>query len=205
MLAQTPLARCLSTLLCGSLCGLAAAADRYQIDAEHTYSTFSYQHWGLSTQSGRFDKNSGSITLDLAAQSGALEIEIEAASVNTGSEAFNKMLRSRSFFDSDSFPTIRFVSDQMVFEQGELKKILGQLSIRDITRPVTIEVTHFHCRYMLLYLKSACGANGNTTIRRSDYQLGRYVPFVSDEVNLSFNVEAIKAAAPPTDKQGKTD
>lgn len=174
------------------LCLPAAGGERYRIDAEHTYSSFEYLHWGLSLQRGRFDQNSGSIELDQETRSGALHIEIEAGSVNTGSEIFNKILRSENFFDTQTYPKILFDSDKLIFNEDQLTQIEGRLTIKDVTRPVTVEVTHFHCRFMLLYLSHTCGANGYTKILRSDYKVGRYVPFVSDEVTLYFSVEGIK-------------
>ena len=170
----------------------AAAEDTYKIDPEHTFSSFEYQHWGLSTQRGRFDKNTGSISLDSETKSGSINIEIDATSVNTGSATFDRAMRSSNFFDTDTHPKISFVSDKLLFNNDKLTQVLGKLTIKDTTLPVTIEVTHFNCRFMILYMKQACGANGYTKILRSDYKVGRYVPFVSDEVTLYLNVEAIK-------------
>jgi len=168
------------------------ASDHYQIDPLHTFSSFEYLHWGLSLQRGRFDKSTGSIDLDLDGKAGNISIEIDADSVSTGSELFNKVMRSDTFFDAGQFQKILFNSTKMIFEEDRLARIEGNLTIKDITRPVVIEVTHFNCRFMFLYLKSACGANGYTNILRSDFDMGRYTPFVSDEVTLYFSVEAIK-------------
>ncbi len=170
----------------------AGATDHYVIDAQHTFSSFEYLHWGLSMQRGRFDKNSGTIDLDLDGKSGNVLLEIDATSVSTGSEVFNQAMRSSSFFDAEQFPKIVFTSSRLVFEKDQLSQIEGHLQIRDVTRPVVLEVTRFDCRFMLLYMKKACGANGYTKILRSDFNIGRYIPFVSDEVTLYFSVEAIK-------------
>ncbi|MFZ6689267.1 YceI family protein [Undibacterium sp. SXout11W] len=168
------------------------AENSYKIDPEHTFSSFEYQHWGLSTQRGRFDKNIGSITMDTESKSGSINLEIDASSVNTGSEAFNRAMRSSNFFDAENYPKISFSSDKLIFSEDKLTQVIGKLTIKNTTLPVTIEVTQFNCRFMILYLREACGANGYTKILRSDFKVGRYVPFVSDEVTLYFNVEAIK-------------
>lgn len=170
----------------------AQAADHYSIDPNHTYSSFEYQHWGLSTQRGRFDKNTGSIELDPDSNTGSVTIEIEADSINTGSDLFDKIMRSESFFDTQQFQKITFNSTKVVFEAGQMTQLEGTLTIKDAVRPVVIDITEFHCRFMPLYLKQACGANGYTKIKRSDYNMGRYAPFVSDEVTLYFSVEGIK-------------
>lgn len=183
--------KCLLVFLCG-YCLSVAAADKYLIDSEHTFSNFEYKHWGLSLQRGRFDKNSGSIELDMDNKTGSLQIAIEADSINTGSDTFNNILRSENFFNVAKYPKISFMSNKLIFNEDKLVQVEGDLTIKDITRKVIVDISHFECRFMILYLKRACGANGMTKILRSDYGVGRYVPFVSDEVTLSFSVEAIK-------------
>jgi polyisoprenoid-binding protein YceI len=168
------------------------ANEHYVIDPEHTFSSFEYQHWGLSAQRGRFDKSTGFIDLDMDNKSGSINIEIDATSVNTGSSLFDSIMRSSSFFDTQQFQKITFNSTKLVFDEDRLSQIEGNLTIKDSTRPVVIEITQFSCRFMLLYLKKACGANGYTKILRSDYKVDRYTPFVSDEVTLYFSVEGIK-------------
>lgn len=169
------------------------AADRYKIDSEHTYSIFEYSHWGLSLQKGRFDKNAGFIELDLEKLEGSVQLEIDTASVSTGSGVFDNSLRSSRFFDASTYPKIVFNSTSLQFdEQKNLLSIEGDLTIKNITRRVKFDITHFKCRFMPMYLKTACGANGNTKILRSDFDMGKYTPFVSDEVTLYFIVEAIK-------------
>lgn len=181
-----------SLLILFFLCAPVCAAERYKIDPEHTYSSFEYKHWGLSLQRGRFDKNIGFLELNIPEKTGLINIEIDANSVSTGNELFNNIMRSDSFFDAQQYPKIVFNSSKFVFDEEKLTQIEGMLTIKETTRPVTVDVTQFGCRFMLLYLKQACGANGQTKILRSDYKVGRYVPFVSDEITLYFSVEAIK-------------
>lgn len=184
---------CWLYLLLALCCSTATAAtEHYQIDPEHTFSSFEYSHWGLSVQRNRFDTTSGFIDLDQTAGTGEVMIEIDARSVNTGTELFNKTLRGSEFFDAEKYPTIRFTSTHLVFDGENLKQIEGELTIKDLTRTVTLEITHFNCRFMLIYGKRTCGANGSVEILRSDYKLGRFVPFVSDAVTLHIVVEAIK-------------
>lgn len=168
------------------------AAERYKIDPEHTFSSFEYSHWGLSMQRNRFDRTSGFIEFDQATETGQISIEIDAASVSTGTEVFDKVLRSSDFFDVEKYPTVRFTSSRLIFDGANLKQVEGELTIKNVTRPVTLEITNFNCRFMLAYGKRACGANGFVKILRSDYSLGRFVPFVSDAVTLHIVVEAIK-------------
>lgn len=169
-----------------------AEESTYRIDPEHTFTAFEYMHWGLSLQRSRFNKQSGTVMLDLDAKSGSVDLQIDAASIATGSDEFDKMLASDSFFDAKTYPTIHFKSSAMEFDGDQLVRVRGDLTIKDVTKPVTLEVSHFACRFMVLYLKHACGANGSAKILRSDFGLGRYAPFVADEATLYFSVEAIK-------------
>lgn len=172
---------------------MSTAADRYVIDSTHTYSVFEYSHWGLSLQQGRFEKNTGFIEFDSDKRTGSVQLSIDAASVSTGNKLFDTTLRSASFFDAEIYPTINFISSSMVFdEDNNVVAIEGDLTIKNTTKKVRFALTHFRCRFMPLYLRSACGANGNAKILRSDFDVGRYTPFVSDEVTLYFAVEAIK-------------
>ena len=171
---------------------LARAGEQFVVDPEHTYSSFEYQHWGLSAQRGRFDKNSGKIDIDLDNKTGKILLEIEADSVSTGSDLFDKVMRSSAFFNVDQFKKIVFNSTKFVFDNDQLSRIEGNLTIKDTTLPVVLEITQFNCRFMFLYMRKACGANGYTKILRSDYKMERYSPFVSDEVTLYFSVEGIK-------------
>jgi polyisoprenoid-binding protein YceI len=173
------------------LSGAVSAGEHYAIDPQHTFSSFEYMHWGLSLQRGRFNKSSGFIDFDSEAKSGYITIEIDANSVSTGTELFDKIMRSSSFFDAQQFPNIVFDSTKFIFDNDKLSKIEGNLTVKESTKPVTIEVTYFNCRFMLLYLKKACGANGYAKILRSDYKMDNYAPFVSNEVTLYFSVEAI--------------
>ena len=168
------------------------ATEHFTIDSDHTFSSFEYSHWGLSMQRNRFDHTSGYIAFDQAAGTGEIMIEIDVASVNTGTELFNKALRASEFFDAEKYPKILFTSSQLLFDGDYLKQVQGDLTIKDVTHNVTLEITNFNCRFMLLYGKRACGANGFVKILRSDYHLGRFVPFVSDAVTLHIVVEAIK-------------
>jgi len=169
----------------------AIAGDHYKIDSDHTFSSFEYTRWGVLQQSARFDLNSGVIDFDPEAKTGSIEIEIGSASVNTGSDFYNTMLRSENFFDAVRYPMINFKSAAMHFDGDQLVRIDGALTIKDIVRPVSFEITHFECSPVAQNPVRACLASGITKILRSDFNVGRNAPFVSDEVTLQFSVRGI--------------
>ena len=181
----------LTTLLFSS--ALYAAPETYVIDPTHTYPRFEYSHFGYSKQSVRFDKTSGTITLDRAAKTGLVNVVIDTTSVSSGLPLFNQHLQAEDFFDTARYPTIIFKSDALTFSGDDLVSVKGNLTIKGITKPVTLTVTSFQCMPHPMRKKDACGANATTQIKRSDFNMGKYAPNVSDEVTLTLPVEAIKA------------
>jgi polyisoprenoid-binding protein YceI len=168
----------------------AYASERYVIDPQHTFSRFEYRHW-FSTHHGNFNKVSGFIEFDPEQKTGHITIEIDANSVNTGSEFFDKIMRSSAFFDTQQFHKIIFNSTKFIFDENKLSQIEGNLTIKNSTEPVVIKVTEFNCHFVSANSKKLCDAAGQTKILRSDYQMSRFAPIVSDEITLYFSVEGI--------------
>ena len=169
-----------------------AAPETYVIDGLHTFPRFEYSHLGFSTQQSRFDNTTGTITIDRVAKTGSTEIRIDARSVNTGSTLFNEHIQGEDFFDTKKYPEITFSSMDFQFQGEKLVAVNGQLTIKGITKPVSLMVTSFHCMPHPMAKKDACGANAVTMIKRSDFNAGKYAPGVSDEVKLTIAVEAMK-------------
>lgn len=169
-----------------------AEPEIYLIDSKHTYPRFEYSHFGYTTQVNRFNRTSGKITIDRAAKTGSVEVNIDTSSVDSGHAEFNEHLRGEDFFDVKKFPAITFKSRTMKFEGDKVAEVDGNLTIKGITRPVTLAITSFKCMPHPLVKKEACGADATAKINRSDFNLGKYAPAVSDEVTLRIAVEAIK-------------
>ena len=169
-----------------------AAPETYIVDGNHTFPSFAYTHLGFSTQQSRFDKTTGKITLDRAASTGSLDVSIDTRSVDTGLEVFNGHLKGEDYFNVEKFPAITFKSSNFKFDGDKLAIINGDLTIKGVTKPVTLAVTAFNCGPHPFTKKEMCGANANTKIKRSEFNAGKNVPAVSDEVTLSIVVEAIK-------------
>lgn len=169
-----------------------AAPETYALDPHHTFSRFSYNHLGFSTQLNRFDRTSGKIVLDRAAKTGSLDVVIDAKSVSTGYPTFNEHLQGADFLDTAKYPTIVYKSTKVNFNGDKVTSVDGNLTVKGITRPVTLTVTAFHCGQNPLLKKDECGGDASATIRRTDFNAGKYAPAVSDDVTLTFSVEAIK-------------
>ena len=169
-----------------------AAPETYNVEPTHTYPRFEYSHFGYSNQQQRFDKTSGKIVLDRAAKTGSVDVTIDATSVNTGYALFNGHIQAEDFFNTAKYPTITFKSTGVKFEGDKPVAIDGNLTIKGVTKPVTLTVTSFHSMAHPMLKKDAIGANAVTKVKRSEFNMGKNVPYVSDEVSLTIAVEAIK-------------
>lgn len=169
-----------------------AAPETYVIDGTHTLPRFEYSHFGYSTQLSRFDKTSGTIVLDRAAKTGSVDVVIDATSVNTGSSLFNEHIQGEDFFNTAKYPTITFKSSKFKFDGDKLVAVDGALTVKGITKPVTLTVVSFLCMPHPMLKKDACGATATATIKRSDFNAGKYAPYVGDDVLLTIPVESVK-------------
>ncbi len=182
----------LAAIAISSFCVAAHAADTYTIDPMHTHATFSFDHLGFSTFYGKIPSKSGSITLDTAKKSGSVDVTFELDEVTTGVDKFDDHLESDDFFDTDNHPTATFKSNKITFKGDQPATIAGDLTIKGITKPVTLQVTRFHCANHPMMKVPACGANASGKIKRSDYGLTYALPAVPDEIGLDIEVEATK-------------
>ena len=182
--------------LVATLASLSAAAlaapESFSIDAGHTLPRFEYNHLGYSFQQHRFDKTSGKIVLDRTAKTGSVDVNIDAKSVNTGFALFNGHIQGEDFFHTEKYPSISFKSTSVKFDGDKPVAIDGNLTIKGVTKPVTLTVTNFHAMPHPMLKKDAIGANAVTKVKRSDFNMSKNVPYVSDEVSLSIAVEAVK-------------
>lgn len=169
-----------------------AAPEHYTIDGTHTFPRFSYSHFGFSKQLSRFNKTTGTVTFDQTARTGAVDVSIDMKSVDTGFELFDGHIQGTEFLDTANHPTSTFKSTRVVFEGDKPVSVEGNLTIKGVTRPVTLTITSFQAMPHPILKKDAIGANATTVIKRSEFNAGKYAPNVGDEVTLDIAIEAIK-------------
>jgi polyisoprenoid-binding protein YceI len=184
---------------------LAAAAPvamtTFTIDAAHTMVQFKVRHLGLSTVTGRFATFSGSFQLDPATgQAGSATLSIDVASINTDNDRRNAHLKSPDFFAADSFPKITFVSTSIQKLSGNKYKVNGNLTMRGVTKPVTLDGELAGTRNTPQGWLAALSLTG--TVKRKDYGLmwdrvTEGVAIVADDITLQVDVEAKSAAPAP--------
>lgn len=168
-----------------------AAPVTYVVDNAHTFPRFSYSHLGLSTQLSKFDKTSGTVVYDPAARTASVDITIDTRSVNTGFETFNEHIQAEDFLDTARYPTATFKSTKVDFAGDKPTAIHGNLTIKGVTRPVTLQVGHFTSMKHPMLGKDAIGADASTVIKRTEFNAGKYAPNVGDDVTITLSIEAV--------------
>ncbi|MEY4725486.1 MAG: Protein YceI [Pseudomonadota bacterium] len=168
-----------------------AAPLTYGVDGTHTFPRFSYSHFGYSTQLSSFSKTTGHVVFDAEAKKGSVDIVIDTKSVSTGFVDFNEHIQGEDFLDTAKFPQATFKSTKVVFEGDKPKSVEGNLTIKGVTKPVTLTVTSFQAMPHPMLKKPAIGANAFTVIKRSEFNAGKYAPYVGDEVRIDIAIEAI--------------
>jgi polyisoprenoid-binding protein YceI len=180
--------------------GLAAAAvahaesATYVIDPNHSFATFEIGHFGTSTNRGRFNKTSGSVTVDKAARTGSLDVIVDTTSLDTGTAAFTKHISSDEMLNVAAFPTARLVADKFVFgADGKVSEIAGTLTLLGKTNPVVLKAQNYNCYNSPMVKREVCGGDFDTTIVRSQYGVSYGLNYgFPDNVHLVVQVEAVK-------------
>ena len=169
-----------------------AAPETYAVDGTHTFPRVSYSHFGYSTQLSRFNKTTGTVVLDKAARTGAVDIVIDTKSVDTGYATFDEHIQGEDFLDTARYPTATFKSTKVIFDGDKPAKVEGNLTLKGVTRPVTLTVSDFKAAPHPMLKKDAIGANSWTTVKRSEFNAGKYAPNVGDDVRIDIAIEAIR-------------
>lgn len=196
---MSKLARTASALTLMAL-GATANADlsdvpsgKYSLDLSHAYITFSYSHMGFSTPNLGFRDFDASLDLDSNdLENSSIEVVINAASIESLKDDFNDHLRSGDFFDTANFPQATFSSTKIESTGEDTFDVTGNLTIRDVTKPVTLAATLNKAAMHPMQKVPTVGFSAETTIMRSEFGLGRYVPNVGDEVTIHITVEMLQ-------------
>lgn len=171
----------------------ACAADTYNIDPNHTYPSFEADHMGTSIWRGKFDKTSGTVVLDRQAKTGAVDIVIEASSIDFGLAKMNTHAKSAEMFNVEKFPTMNYKSRSITFSGATPVAVEGELTMLGVTKPVKLTINKFKCILHPMLKREVCGADASAEFKRSDFGLNIGLPAFAPEVKLAIQIEAIKA------------
>jgi polyisoprenoid-binding protein YceI len=177
-----------------------AGPPTYRVEPALTTLEFSVLHLGLSLQHGRFRDAWGRIVYSPDARTGSIDFIVDPSSVDTGWNLRDAFLRSDEMLDVEDFPVLRFRSSRLVFADGRLAAIDGELTLHGVTRSVTFTVTRLQCGTSPVDGREGCGAEATGTVRRSEFGMGFAASLIGDDVELRFLVTAFRV--PDT---GETD
>lgn len=167
-------------------------SGKYALDSTHGYITFTYSHLGFSNP--RVGFNSFDTVLDLdtgSPENSTVEVTIDAASIDSRVAEFNEHLNGADFFNTAEYPTITFKSTRVTATGDNTFDVTGDLTILGTTKPVTLATTINKAGNHPLRNVPTVGVSASTKLLRSEWGLGAYVPAVSDEVELSIEVELL--------------
>ncbi len=172
----------------------------WELDTAHSLIEFSVKHMMISTVKGRFKTFSGTLDLDEHnPQASRVDVTIDTASIDTGDANRDGHVRSADFFDVERYPTATFKSTRVEPLGDDRYRVYGDFTLRNITRPVTLDVT-VEAVITDLYGKRRAGFSATTSFNRKDFDLNWNVALetggvlVSDKVTINIEAQAVQAA-----------
>lgn len=183
----------LAAILSGATVAAHAAADHYEIDPTHTYPSLEFSHMGISVWRGKFDRSRGVVAVDRKAQTGSVEITVDAASINFGLDEMDEHARSPDWLDAEKFPVATYTGT-LRFADGQPVAVDGQLNFRGQTRPLKLSLNSFKCIPHPIYKKEVCGADAQGELNWSEWGMthSQYGKGEAGRLLLRIQVEAQK-------------
>jgi polyisoprenoid-binding protein YceI len=171
-----------------------AAPATYQVDPTHTFPSFEADHMGMSMWRGKINKNAGTIQIDKAGGSGSVDITMDMTSIDFGVDIMNSKAREPDLFDTAKYPQARYTGQLEGFKNGAPSRVVGQLTLHGVTKPVALTINSFKCMPHPMLKRDWCGADASATINRADFGIdaGKDWGFKM-EVGLRIQVEAVQA------------
>lgn len=169
-----------------------AAPVTYRIDPNHTQVLASWSHFGFSNPVANFGEAEGAIVYDADdVSASSVQVTLPLSGLDAFVPAFNEHLRSADFFEAETYPEVTFTSTKVEAAGEDGLQVTGDLTIKGITRPVVLDVTLNKAAEQPMAKRQAIGFDATTTVKRTDFGLGKFAPNVSDEVTLRITTEAI--------------
>lgn len=172
-------------------------ATTYTLEPDYTQGVFRWNHLGFSSPAAQFAQGEGTLEFDQADPTkSSVKVTIPLSSLNTGVPALDDHFRSADFFETVKFPAATFKSTKV--EKGptaDRLKVTGDLSLHGVTKPVTLDVTVIKVGSNPRTSLPTVGFDATTTLKRSDFGLGKFVPQVSDEIQMQITSQAVEAKA----------
>ncbi len=173
-----------------------ADVSTYQFDPTHTYPSFEADHFGgLSVWRGKFDKSSGTVTLDRAAKTGTVDVTTQLASISTGNTKLDEHLQTNEFFDVAKYPEAVY-KGTVKFKGDKPAEVVGNLTLHGVTKPLTLKIDSFKCMPHPMLKREVCGIDAVGEFSRDEFGLdyGKQYGFKM-QTKLLITAEAVKQDA----------
>ncbi|GAA6201110.1 YceI family protein [Aquicoccus sp. SU-CL01552] len=171
-----------------------AAPEKYVLDASHSQIVFSYNHLGFSTGYGMFSGFEGEIMFDQEDPAkSSVSVSMPESSMLTGWQARFDHFMSPDFFGANDEDVVSFSSTGIEVTGDTTARITGDLTLNGVTKPVVLDAVLNQVGDHPMAGKPWAGFSATTTLMRSDFNLGKFAPYISDEVAVELSVEAMKA------------
>jgi polyisoprenoid-binding protein YceI len=177
-----------------SASGALAAPETYELDPSHSQVVFSYNHLGFSTTTGMFSGFEGTIEFDAEdPANSSVSVSMPIMSMFTGWEKREAHFMSDEFFGAKEGDMVTFTSTGIEVTGENSAKITGDLSMNGITKSVVLDtVLNQKADAHPMNNRPWMGFDATTTLLRSDFGVGKFAPYVSDEVQVRISIEAGK-------------
>lgn len=173
-----------------ALGGPAFAAETYVFDKGHTEIRFAWSHFGVSKMSGMILDYKGALNFDAASpENSKLDFTAKTDSLWTHVEKLDTHLKGADFFETVKYPEITFKSTKVEKTGDTTGKITGDLTIKGVTKPVTLDAKLVFKGPHPMTQKPALGFQATTIIKRTEFNMGYAAPAVSDEIDITINTE----------------
>ncbi|MEP4038914.1 YceI family protein [Pseudophaeobacter sp.] len=171
-----------------------AAPEKYVLDASHSQVVFNYNHLGFSTTWGMFSGFEGEIMFDQEAPANStVSVSMPLSSMLTGWQARFDHFMSKDFFEANGDEQVTFTSTKIDVTGEGTANITGDLTLNGVTKSIVLDAKLNQTGDHPMAGKPWAGFDASTTLVRSDFGLGKFAPYVSDEVPLMISIEAMKA------------
>jgi polyisoprenoid-binding protein YceI len=169
-----------------------AAPEVFRIDPALTRAEFAVAHFWVTRLHGQFGRTHGTIVLDSDGHAGSIDFAVDTSSVDTGWSVRDNFIRGENMFDAVHFPVVRFRSNQLTFDHVRLVGAAGELTLHNVTRPIEVKVERLECGPEPGGGRHGCGVAVVSSIKRSDFGMTFGLPFVGDDIELSFHLTAFR-------------
>lgn len=167
-----------------------SSSASYILDPDHTYVLWHADHFGFSRPSGKWMAN-GTLNYNVKSpEKSQVNVTINMADLTTGIPDLDKHLKGTLFFNVQKFPTATFVSNKVELKDKQVTKVHGTLTIRDISKPIVLDITREKNAQNPITEKPTLGFSATTSLNRSDFGIKTLLPGVGDKIEIEIELEA---------------